>query len=101
MVSGFLTSPCDQSRIFWGAASLIRIASNVMGFGCLSRIPQRSLVGFSSRIRLPNCRSVSICTLLGGSAAPPLWESSPSGSLLPVLHDQLYVERQALELLHQ
>src|SRR6266508_2063989 len=93
MVSGFLTSPCDQSRIFWGAASLIRIASNVMGFGCLSRIPQRSLVGFSSRIRLPNCRSVSICTLL--------WDSSPSGSLLPVLHDQLDVERQALELLHQ
>ena len=33
MVSGFFTSPCDQSRIFCGDASLIRIASNVMGFG--------------------------------------------------------------------
>src|SRR2546429_159817 len=89
MVSGFLTSPCDQSRIFWGAASLIRIASNVMGFACRSRMPHRSLVGLSSLIRLPKGRSVSI-------------QYSPClGSLLAVLRDQLDVQRQALELLHQ
>src|SRR2546425_6914161 len=88
MVSGFFTSPCDHSRIFCGAASLIRIASNVMGLACRSRIPHRSLVGFSSLIRLPNGRSVSIRTLL-------------SGSLLPVFRDQLDVERQTLQLLHQ
>src|SRR5512134_2856460 len=64
MVSGFLTSPWDQSRIFCGAASLIRIASNVMGFACRSRMPHRSLVGLSSLIRLPKGRSVSIHTLL-------------------------------------
>src|SRR5213593_1624289 len=89
MVSGFFTSPWDQSRIFCGAASLIRIASNVMGFACRSRMPQRSLVGLSSLIRLPKGRSVSI-------RYSPL-----SGSLLAVLRHQLDVERQALELLHE
>src|SRR5688572_21031336 len=88
MVSGFFTSPWDQSRIFWGEASLIRIESNVMGFACRSRMPQRSLVGFSSLIRLPKGRSVSIRSLL-------------SGRLLPVLHHQFDVEGQALELLDQ
>src|SRR5437762_1806705 len=78
MVSGFFTSPCDQSRIFWGAASLIRIASNVMGFACRSRMPQRSLVGLSSLIRLPKGRSVSIRYSPLGSLLPL------SGSLLPV-----------------
>src|SRR5438132_1558690 len=92
MVSGFLTSPCDQSRIFWGAASLIRIASNVMGFACRSRMPHRSLVGFSSLIRLPKGRSVSIRTLLYRGS---------SRCLLAVLGHQLDVEGQALELLHQ
>src|SRR3989442_5887073 len=92
MVSGFFTSPCDQSRIFWGAASLMRIASNVMGFACRSRMPHRSLVGLSSLIRLPKGRSVSIQSLLcrGGS-----------GRLLAVLGHQFDVERQALELLDQ
>src|SRR5256885_8610718 len=52
MVSGFFTSPCDQPRIFSGEASLMRIASNVMGFACRSRMPHRSLVGLSSLIRL-------------------------------------------------
>src|SRR5213596_2842519 len=89
MVSGFFTSPCDQSRIFWGAASLIRIASNVMGFACRSRMPHRSLVGFSSLIRLPKGRSVSI-------------QSSPySRCFLTVFGHQFDVERQALKLLHQ
>src|SRR3989338_4819131 len=88
MVSGFFTSPWDQSRIFCGAASLIRIASNVMGFACRSRMPHRSLVGLSSLIRLPKGRSVSIQCLL-------------SRRLLAVLRDQLDVERQALKLLHQ
>src|SRR5688572_4334136 len=88
MVSGFFTSPCDQSRIFWGAASLMRIASNVMGFACRSRMPHRSLVGLSSLIRLPKGRSVSIRYLL-------------SGRLLPVLRHQFDVERQALEFLDQ
>src|SRR5262247_1000785 len=92
MVSGFFTSPCDQSRIFCGAASLMRIASNVMGFACRSRMPHRSLVGFSSLIRLPKGRSVSIQSLLcrGGS-----------GRLLPVFHHQFDVEGEALQLLHQ
>src|SRR5919198_6343820 len=92
MVSGFFTSPCDHPRIFSGEASLIRIASNVMGFACRSRIPHRSLVGLSSLIRLPKGRSVSIQSLLcrGGS-----------GRLLPVLGHQFDVEGQALELLHE
>src|SRR5712692_7550849 len=63
MVSGFFTSPCDQSRIFCGAASLMRMAPKVMGFGCRSRIPHRSFVGFSSRTRLPNVRSVNILSI--------------------------------------
>src|SRR5262245_14195908 len=92
MVSGFFTSPCDQSRIFWGAASLMRIASNVMGFACRSRIPHRSLVGLSSLIRLPKGRSVSIRVLSSEDV---------SGRLLAVLRHQLDVERQALELLDQ
>src|SRR5882724_11559696 len=95
MVSGFLTSPCDQSRIFWGAASLIRIASNVMGFACRSRMPQRSLVGLSSLISLPKGRSVSIRYSPLGSLLPL------SGSLLPVLRHQLDVERETLEFLHE
>src|SRR5215831_4446316 len=90
MVSGFFTSPWDQSRIFWGAASLIRIASNVMGFACRSRMPQRSLVGLSSLIRLPKGRSVSI-----------RYSPLSSGSLLAVLRHQLDVERETLELLHE
>src|SRR5574341_537729 len=88
MVSGFLTSPCDQSRIFCGAASLIRIASNVMGFACRSRMPQRSLAGLSSLIRLPKGRSVNIQCLL-------------SRGFLPVLRDQFHVECQALEFLDE
>src|SRR5437870_10193281 len=70
------------------------MASNVMGFGCRSRIPHRSFVGFSSLIRLPNCRSVSI--------RPLLWERAfPLGTLLAVLHHELHVEREALELLDE
>src|SRR5260370_7448407 len=91
MVSGFWTSPGDQSRIFWGAASLIRIASNVMGFACRSRIPHRSFVGFSSLIRLPKGRSVSIRTLLC---------TGSSRCLLPVFGHQFDVDRHPLTLLH-
>src|SRR5260370_8457390 len=70
------------------------MASNVMGFGCRSRIPHRSFVGFSSLIRLPNCRSVSI--------RPLLWELAfPLGTLLPVFHHEFHVEREALELLDE
>src|SRR5215467_4617627 len=116
MVSGFLTSPCDQSRIFWGAASLIRIASNVMGFACRSRMPHRSLVGLSSLIRLPKGRSVSIqlspCSggrVHGshrgwaerdgrGSATRVHGAGDGSSRLLAVLHDELHVEGQALQL---
>src|SRR2546422_8768155 len=87
MVSGFFTSPCDHPRIFSGDASLIRIASNVMGFACRSRMPQRSLVGFSSLIRLPKGRSVSI--------------QFSSSCLLAVLRHELDVEGEALKLLHQ
>src|SRR5678815_787479 len=87
MVSGFLTSPCDQSRIFWGAASFTRIASNVMGFACRSRMPHRSLVGFSSLIRLPKGRSVSIRRI--------------SLCLLAVFHDELDVEGETLELVDE
>src|SRR5262245_9589145 len=89
MVSGFFTSPCDQSRIFCGAASLMRIAPNVMGFGCRSRRPHRSLTGLSSRTRLPKGRSVSI-----------LWISS-SGRLLAVFGDELDVEGEALQFLDE
>src|SRR5215510_15835932 len=89
MVSGFFTSPCDQSRIFWAEASLIRMESNVMGFACRSRMPHRSRAGFSSLIRLPNGRSVSIHTLL--------W----SGRLLAVFHDEFHIQGEALELLDE
>src|SRR5215510_1149496 len=89
MVSGFFTSPCDQSRIFCGAASLMRIAPNVMGFGCRSRRPHRSLTGLSSRTRLPKGRSVSILSI------------SSSRRLLAVFGNELDVEGEALQLLHE
>src|SRR5918999_2190845 len=111
MVSGFFTSPCDQSRIFWGAASLIRIESNVMGFACRSRIPQRSRGGLSSLIRLPNGRSVNIQSfsfVAKACARPRPQVACPRCAwlrtlrcLFPVLRDQLHIERQALELLHE
>src|SRR6266850_3688677 len=90
MVSGFLTSPCDQSRIFCGAASLMRMAPNVMGFGCRSRIPHRSFVGFSSRTRLPNVRSVNILSIsfnyvrLGRRGPSPATSSSSPYQLCSV-----------------
>src|SRR4030095_10431638 len=93
MVSGFFTSPCDQSTIFRGAESLMRIASNVMGFACRSRMPHRSLVGFSSLIRLPKGRSVSIQSFSLSKRA--------LGSLFPVFGDQFHVEREGLQLFHE
>src|SRR6266508_5799916 len=129
MVSGFFTSPCDQSRIFWGAASLMRIAPKVMGFGCRSRMPHRSFVGFSSRTRLPNVRSVSIrrisfysvrlvrrgpspATSCGSprvlcsprTAGPQprdVLRLTPLGRLLAVLGHELHVQCQALQFLHE
>src|SRR5512132_2040703 len=115
MVSGFFTSPCDQSRIFWGAASLMRMAPKVMGFGCRSRIPHRSFVGFSSRTRLPNVRSVNILSIsfsyvrLGRRGPSPTTSSnspcarcSPRtqlGRLLAVLGHELHIQGQALQFL--
>jgi hypothetical protein len=40
MVSGFLTSPCDHSRIFSGLASEMRIA-----------LKERGSLGFSKKLR--------------------------------------------------
>src|ERR1700752_4902009 len=90
MVSGFFTSPWDQSRIFWGAASLIRIASNVMGFAWRSRMPPRSLVGLFSLITLRKGESVSI-----------RYSPLSSGSLRAVFRSQFTAERKPLELLHE
>src|SRR6266852_4612578 len=130
MVSGFFTSPCDQSRIFCGAASLMRMAPKVMGFGCRSRIPHRSFVGFSSRTRLPNVRSVSILGIsfgyvrLGRRGPSPATSCGSAsllrsprtagpqprdvlrltlrlGRLLAVLGHELHVQGQALQLLHE
>src|SRR5499426_1674027 len=93
MVSGFFTSPCDQSRIFCGAASLMRMAPKVMGFGWRSRMPQRSRAGFSSRTRLPNVRSVSILAIS--------FYSVRLRRRLLVLGDELHVQRQTLQFLHE
>src|SRR5438309_3731946 len=55
MVSGFLTSPCDHSRIFSGDASEIRIAEKDSGsFGFSKKLKMSFiafLVGYSSRIK--------------------------------------------------
>src|SRR6267378_5638490 len=98
----------DALPIFWGAASLMRIAPKVMGFGCRSRIPQRSFVGFSARTRLPNVRSVSIlrisfyCLLCSPRTAwPPPRDDLRLGRLLGVLGHELHIQRQALQLFHQ
>src|SRR5216110_986992 len=51
MVSGFLTSPCDHSRIFSGDASEIRIALNESGSLGFSKKLKMSRIGvpFSNR----------------------------------------------------
>src|ERR1700733_5846289 len=46
MVSGFLTSPCDHSRIFSGEASEIRIALNESGSLGFSKKLKMSRIGF-------------------------------------------------------
>src|SRR5579859_4167332 len=46
MVSGFLTSPCDHSRIFSGDASEIRIALNESGSLGFSKKLKMSRIGF-------------------------------------------------------
>src|SRR5512145_2594432 len=105
MVSGFFTSPCDQSRIFWGEASLIRIASNVMGFAgrsvsirCLlcSGVreagsdrgwPARGTRGSGSPVHSVRCAACA--------------SSASSRRLLSIFGHELDVESQALELLDQ
>jgi hypothetical protein len=41
IVSGFLTSPCDHSRIFSGEASMMRIA-----------LKERGSLGFSKKLKM-------------------------------------------------
>src|SRR5262249_14399414 len=49
MVSGFLTSPCDHSRIFSGLAREIRIAENESGSLGFSKKLKMSRTGNTSR----------------------------------------------------
>src|SRR3954447_26255129 len=58
MVSGFLTSPCDHSRIFSGEASAIRIALN-----------ERGSFGFSKKLKMSfTMVSYYSGSFVGGSA---------------------------------
>src|SRR5262245_23858505 len=78
MVSGFLTSPCDHSRIFSGLASEIRIAENERGSFGRSKKEKISRMVFSSVLCCGDVRAAGI----GG-------------------FDELHVEAQRLELLDQ
>jgi len=59
MVSGFVTSPCDQLRIFSGEAKLMRIASkSAIGFARSNGLERNKIssnsAGFRYRQRLRN-----------------------------------------------
>ncbi len=56
MVSGFLTSPCDHSRIFSGLASEIRIAVNESGSLGFSKKLKMSRMDHSSSAALASAR---------------------------------------------
>src|SRR5271165_4382836 len=58
MVSGFLTSPCDHSRIFSGDASEMRIA-----------LKESGSLGFSKKLKMSRIGCVSFVVAAGG------WES--------------------------
>src|SRR6266536_780870 len=54
MVSGFVTSPCDQLRIFSGEARLIRIASkSATGFARSNGLERNKVSSTSRDISLP------------------------------------------------
>src|SRR5512134_3610377 len=61
MVSGFLTSPCDHSRIFSGLASEIRIAEKVSGSFGFSKKEKMSFTVFPP-VELQSTRSDSSTT---------------------------------------
>src|SRR5262245_43205088 len=86
MVSGFLTSPCDHSRILSGEAKEIRIAEKRSGSLGFSKKLKISFTGFSLW-GVPQ----------GGQTPPPV---NPT-RLRRGLFDELDVESQALELLQE
>src|SRR5438874_2047614 len=100
MVSGFLTSPCDHSRIFSGLASEMRIALNESGS-----------LGFSKKLKMSRMKtSDHRSRRLGGLGGPlpPHRHRVTHGSLL--LRggrfgqgglDQLDVQTQRLQLLDE
>src|SRR3954469_12100561 len=54
MVSGFVTSPCDQLRIFSGEARLMRIASkSAIGFARSKGLERNKVSSTSHGISLP------------------------------------------------
>src|ERR1051325_9962753 len=108
MVSGFLTSPCDHSRIFSGDASAMRIALNERGSFGFSKKLKMSFTDFSlitlgvrSFGSARAAHLVGDFTCEGGEAG-----RDARGLLLRAarhrrIFDQLDVQAQRLELLEQ
>src|SRR5579863_2392548 len=104
MVSGFLTSPCDHSRILSGDASEIRIALKESGSLGFSKKLKMSRIGFSFSLGKRNYDS-RILGFTGSRGAgkknsnfPPPWSSCSLFRGLVVAHcaglDELDVQAQ-------
>src|SRR3954453_15012620 len=107
MVSGFLTSPCDHSRIFSGEASAIRIALNERGsFGFSKKLKMSFTMGSYTRGSFVG-GSAGAAHLVGNFSGERGEPGRDTGSLLGLaarhrrVLDQLDVEAQRLELLEQ
>src|SRR6516225_12036572 len=97
MVSGLVTSPCDQLRMTSGEARRIRIELKAARRRC-SRSSMRLNPSFP--VVMPSGDWSSVSKLIGsplnrGSRGPPVCERRRSGFL------ELHFETQALELLDQ
>src|SRR5215469_3566499 len=80
MVSGFVTSPCDQLRIFSGEASMMRIASkSVIGLVSSNGFERNkaSLLGGSYRRRAAAFPGIPEGSFLPGKRRLPLSKKDP------------------------
>ena len=125
MVSGLVTSPCDQLRIFSGEARLMRMASkSAIGFPSQMDSNGTKLSSYPAGLAVANCRSRGPCAAAGGSrfaidspgAAscgssggsypdPQIDQSAATGAGdngLPLVRlDQLHIQAQRLQLANQ
>src|SRR5713226_7223856 len=84
MVSGFVTSPCDQLRIFSGEARLMRMASkSAIGFARSNGLERNKISSTPAAVSrpqaAPNCRDVILGPCSPGRPQPALSEAEGSG----------------------